>query len=109
MAINQIPKNKSISFNEYIQGINTTQSSITSDWGFFVPLETNTHNIINVINYNDIDINEITETMFEMDCPTESKSPLKPNLISNIYTNIKSNLFIISSFILCKVSSVCLQ
>ena len=97
MAINQIHKNKSISFNEYIQGINTTQSSLTSDWGFFVPLETN---ICNLIDYN-----EITETMFEMDCYTNTY--IKNNVFYNICSNIKSNLFIVSSFILYKVGSVC--
>jgi hypothetical protein len=42
MSINQIPKSKSISFNEYIDNIgNDTSNILTSDWGFFVPLETN--------------------------------------------------------------------
>ena len=103
-----IPKSKSISFNEYIQDIVSEPTNLTSDWGLFVPLETNTHNMINVTNYNNIDINEITETMFEMDCPTNIAHTNKPNIFYNIYTNIKHNLFVVSSFILYKVSSVCL-
>lgn len=103
-----IPKSKSISFNEYIQDIVSEPTNLTSDWGLFVPLETNTHNMINVTNYNNIDINEITETMFEMDCPTNRAHTINPNIFYNIYTNIKHNLFVVSSFILYKVSSVCL-
>jgi hypothetical protein len=107
MAINQIPKNKSISFNEYIHNIGTTPSILTSDWGFFVPLEPNSYNMCDLVNikqFNDIiDIDEISETMFEMDCPTEST----PNTISYMYTNIKSKLFVVSSFILYKVVSIC--
>lgn len=111
MAINQIPKNKSISFNEYIHNIGTTSSILTSDWGFFVPLEPNSYNMCDLVNIkqinNIIDIDEISETMFEMDCPTESIEPIKSNKISYIYTNIKSKLFVVSSFILYKVVSIC--
>jgi len=105
MANNQIPKNQSISFNEYIQDIGNETFNLTSDWGFFVSLETNKCIISNPSNYNDIDISEISETMFEMDCPTDTV--MRPNLISNIYTNIKSNLYFVSSFIFYKVGSVC--
>lgn len=103
-----IPKNQSISFNEYIENIGNTPPILASDWGFFVPLETNKCNMSNkqIIN---IDINDITETMFEMDCPTDPIAPIKSNIISNIYTNIKDNLFVVSSFIIYKVGSVCLQ
>ena len=63
MAINQIPKNKSISFNEYIHNIGTTPSILTSDWGFFVPLEPNNYNMCDLVNikqFNDIiDIDDI--------------------------------------------------
>jgi hypothetical protein len=99
-----IPKSKSISFNEYIQDIVSEPTNLTSDWGLFVPLENNTHNISNLTKYNDIDIdiNEISETIFEMDYPT-----VNTNIFYHIYTNIKSNLFVVSSFILYKVSSVC--
>jgi len=104
MAINQITKSKSISFNEYIQEIVSEPTNLTYDWGFFVPLETNIHNISNLTKYNDIDIdiNEISESMFEMDYPS-----VKPNIFYHMFTNIKSNLFVVSSFILYKVSSVC--
>ena len=112
MAINQIPKIKSISFNEYIQNIVSTPSNITSDWGFFVPLEPNNYNMCDLVNikqFNDIiDIDEISETMFEMESPTNTaQSIIKYNPISNIYTNIKSNLYIVSSFIFYKVGSIC--
>ena len=37
MEVIQIPKNKSISFNEYLHNIiNNTTTNFASDWGFFV-------------------------------------------------------------------------
>ena len=151
MAAIQIPKSKSVSFNDYLYDIiSNSTSSFATGWGFFVSIDEdkitpikqtlqNNYTIKPVIKRKDSiksfpstsnlhspdlqttklqtsklqDIDEITETMFEMDLyDIESKhdsninynnyvvSKYNYNTPSNIYNNIKANIYFIGTIII---------
>ena len=107
MEVIQIPKNKSISFNEYLHNIiNNTTTNFASDWGFFVSMDEQINptkpisraktitqakpitqkiervdRIPSISNLQNID--EISETIFDMDLPNTI-------IKENISTHIKS-------------------
>ena len=100
MTTIQIPKNNSVSFNEYLHNIISNKpSSFATDWGFFVSIDEQT-NLINPINQK-IDINDISETIFDMDLPDTI-------IKENIYNQIKSNIYFIGALIL-NGSTTCLK
>jgi hypothetical protein len=108
-----IPKNKSITFNEYLYNIiNIPTSSFETDWGFFIsiddqPIQNNylskkNQEVIRKINVNSFtSIDEISDTIFDMDL-TENYSNSNIKTIvneANIYNKIKSNIYFVSSII----------
>ena len=132
MASIQIPKSKSISFNEYLYDIiNNTTSSFATGWGFFVSIDeeqnkpTKKTQIVKtnytikpitqvIVRKNSIksfpsisnlqspslqNIDEISETIFEMDLLDIDKK-YNYNLPTSIYNNIKTNIYFIGTVIL---------
>ena len=119
MEVIQIPKNKSITFNEYLHNIISNKTpNCASDWGFFVSMDeqtspTNSRNQANPIiqkiervdripsisNLHNID--EISETIFDMDLPNTI-------IKENIYNQIKTNIYFIGTIIL-NGSAACLN
>ena len=110
MEVIQIPKNKSISFNEYLHNIiNNTTTNFASDWGFFVSTDDQINptkpisqakpiiqkiervdRIPSISNLQNID--EISETIFDMDLPNTI-------IKENIYNQIKNNIFFFGTII----------
>jgi hypothetical protein len=130
MASIQIPKSKSISFNEYLYDIvNNTTSSFATGWGFFVSIDEEPNQIKKqniktnytikpitqvIVRKNSIksfpsisnlqspslqNIDEISETIFEMDLLDIDKK-YNYNLPTSIYNNIKTNIYFIGTIIL---------
>jgi hypothetical protein len=130
MASIQIPKSKSISFNEYLYNIvNNTTSSFATGWGFFVSIDEEPNQIKKqniktnytmkpitqvIVRKNSIksfpsisnlqspslqNIDEISETIFEMDLLDIYKK-YNYNLPTSIYNNIKTNIYFIGTVIL---------
>jgi hypothetical protein len=130
MASIQIPKSKSISFNEYLYNIvNNTTSSFATGWGFFVSIDEEPNQIKKqniktnytikpitqvIVRKNSIksfpsslnlqspslqNIDEISETIFEMDLLDIDKK-YNYNLPTSIYNNIKTNIYFIGTVIL---------
>jgi hypothetical protein len=130
MASIQIPKSKSISFNEYLYDIvNNTTSSFATGWGFFVSIDEEPNQIKKqniktnytikpitqvIVRKNSIksfpsisnlqspslqNIDEISETIFEMDLLDIDKK-YNYNLPTSIYNNIKTNIYFIGTVIL---------
>jgi hypothetical protein len=117
----QISKSKSISFDEYLYDIiNNTTSSFANGWGFFVSIDEE-HNktsktnqtivrknsiksfpsISNLQSPNLLTIDEISETIFEMDLSDiDKKYNYNYNLPTSIYNNIKTNIYFIGTVIL---------
>ena len=111
----QITKNKSITFNEYLYNIiNIPTSSFDTEWGFFISIDDPPKEMIQNNNYlfkkgqevirktnvnSFTSIDEISETIFDMDL-TEDYSNSK-SLVNegNIYNKIKGNIYFVSSMI----------
>lgn len=113
-----IPKNKSITFNEYLCNIiNIPTSSFETDWGFFISTDDPPNEIIQTNNYllkkgqeviikNNVksftSIDDISETIFDMDLTDNDEKC--SNIITvvnetNIYNRIKNNIYFVSSMI----------
>lgn len=139
MAAIQIPKSKSITFNEYLYDIiNNTTSSFATGWGFFVSIDEEPTQIKKQIFQNNYilkprsqvivrknsiksfpstlnlhspslqNIDEISETIFEMDLsdvePKCNNNYIVSNrnydIPTNIYNNITTNIYFIGTIIL---------